>query len=173
MDSWPGALAIIHSLRPLTFLQHGTCPACRHAFLDIPPPSDSDTESEDGDYIPDEDEDDMDTEDDLDFEPEVDWDTFAEMDEEEEVDADLFDAYGAELDNLGLSESEGEGSSVDDDEHVSVTFDSASQTYVVNNTLPDIYHATTPPPNGIMQVYIGEDGRPVQGPGSSSPASKH
>ncbi|KAI0701168.1 hypothetical protein BC835DRAFT_266150 [Cytidiella melzeri] len=31
---------------------HGTCPACRHTFLDIRPMFDSDDESSDGDYIP-------------------------------------------------------------------------------------------------------------------------
>ncbi|KAG6817449.1 hypothetical protein H0H87_008617 [Tephrocybe sp. NHM501043] len=35
---------------------HGNCPTCRHAFLDIRPPSDSDDESSDGgEYIPGED----------------------------------------------------------------------------------------------------------------------
>lgn len=33
---------------------HGTCPTCRHPFLDIQPPSDSDDESSDGgEYLPD------------------------------------------------------------------------------------------------------------------------
>ncbi|KAG5715825.1 hypothetical protein E4T56_gene17066 [Termitomyces sp. T112] len=40
---------------------HGNCPTCRHIFLDIRPPSDSDNESSDGgEYIPDEDFDDED-----------------------------------------------------------------------------------------------------------------
>ncbi|KAG6814215.1 hypothetical protein H0H92_000892 [Tricholoma furcatifolium] len=40
---------------------HGNCPTCRHKFLDISPPSESDDESSDGgEYIPDEDFDDED-----------------------------------------------------------------------------------------------------------------
>ncbi|KDQ64265.1 hypothetical protein JAAARDRAFT_52239 [Jaapia argillacea MUCL 33604] len=58
---------------------HGTCPTCRHTFLDIRPPSDSDDESSDGgEYIPHtnpssdfEDEDDLDL--DLELEAEVDY----------------------------------------------------------------------------------------------------
>jgi hypothetical protein len=36
-------------------LQHGICPACRHPFLDIKPPSESDDESSDGgEWLPEE-----------------------------------------------------------------------------------------------------------------------
>ncbi|PSR75031.1 hypothetical protein PHLCEN_2v9361 [Hermanssonia centrifuga] len=107
--------------------RHGTCPACRHTFLDVKPPSDSDNESSDGDYIPgddeDEDEDDgfLDTDgftdtDEFDFEVgmDIDGDGFhdyeVELDEDIEVDADL-DAWGVaedgNMDNLGLSDGYG------------------------------------------------------------------
>ncbi|EGN93086.1 hypothetical protein SERLA73DRAFT_163758 [Serpula lacrymans var. lacrymans S7.3] len=33
---------------------HGSCPTCRHSFLDVQIPVDSDGESSDGDYMPDE-----------------------------------------------------------------------------------------------------------------------
>ena len=49
------------------FSQHGTCPACRHAFADIRPATEFDGEaSEDDDYEPDEEEDDGFTDEDLD-----------------------------------------------------------------------------------------------------------
>lgn len=115
-------------------MQHGTCPACRHAFLDVAPLSDSDTESEDGDYIPDDD-DEMDTEDDFDFEP--DWDMVDETDEEE-VDADLLDQPHAELDNLGLSDGEGSDSPSEGD--LAVSFDSESQSYVMDSASFHLHH---------------------------------
>jgi hypothetical protein len=37
------------------YMQHGTCPACRHVFLDIRQRDESDSESSDGDYVPGED----------------------------------------------------------------------------------------------------------------------
>ena len=37
-------------------MQHGTCPACRHLFLDIEPAPDMEYDSSDGDYEPEEDE---------------------------------------------------------------------------------------------------------------------
>jgi len=44
---------------PHFFFQHGNCPTCRHTFLDIRLPSESDDESSDGgEYIPDDDFDD-------------------------------------------------------------------------------------------------------------------
>lgn len=46
--------------------QHGTCPACRHSFLDVNPVSESDNESSDEDYIPGED--DFDEDEDIEFE---------------------------------------------------------------------------------------------------------
>lgn len=36
----------------LTLIQHGSCPTCRHSFLELP--AESDDESSDGEYIPDE-----------------------------------------------------------------------------------------------------------------------
>ncbi|GJE84983.1 C3HC4-type zinc finger protein [Phanerochaete sordida] len=45
--------------------RHGTCPACRHTFLDVQPVSESDGESSDGDYVPDYD--DWDDDEDVDF----------------------------------------------------------------------------------------------------------
>ena len=56
----------------LTASQHGTCPACRHTFLDVKPLSESDGESSDGDYIPGED--DYDEDEDLDIEWDLDFD---------------------------------------------------------------------------------------------------
>ena len=44
---------------PLTcslLLQHGTCPTCRHSFLDVRPLSESDYGTSDGDYSPGEEE---------------------------------------------------------------------------------------------------------------------
>jgi hypothetical protein len=47
--------------------QHGTCPTCRHPFLEIKPPSESDDESSDGgEWLPTE-EDDLDDGDDFDM----------------------------------------------------------------------------------------------------------
>jgi hypothetical protein len=41
--------------------QHGTCPACRHLFLDITPPTESDDESSDGgEWLPSSNEDESD-----------------------------------------------------------------------------------------------------------------
>ncbi|KAF9462598.1 hypothetical protein BDZ94DRAFT_1260799 [Collybia nuda] len=46
--------------------RHGSCPTCRHSFLDIRPPSESDDESSDGgEYIPNEQEDEFDDDDDV------------------------------------------------------------------------------------------------------------
>ncbi|KIP07680.1 hypothetical protein PHLGIDRAFT_117858 [Phlebiopsis gigantea 11061_1 CR5-6] len=46
--------------------RHGTCPTCRHSFLDVKPVSESDYESSDEDYIPGED--DFDEDEDIEFE---------------------------------------------------------------------------------------------------------
>jgi hypothetical protein len=40
----------------LISLQHGSCPTCRNIFLDVRPPCESDGESSDGDYFPNEEE---------------------------------------------------------------------------------------------------------------------
>ncbi|CAL1701092.1 unnamed protein product [Somion occarium] len=58
--------------------RHGTCPACRHTFLDVKPLSESDYGSSDGDYVPGE-EDEEDDEDGF-----LDYEAFTE---EEEMDA--------------------------------------------------------------------------------------
>ncbi|KAG7449315.1 uncharacterized protein BT62DRAFT_992354 [Guyanagaster necrorhizus] len=56
---------------------HGSCPTCRHIFLDIRPPSESDDESSDGgEYIPNDDEDDEA------FYGEVEYEDFIEVDED-------------------------------------------------------------------------------------------
>jgi hypothetical protein len=73
-------------------LQHGSCPTCRHIFLDIRPPSESDGESSDGDYNYEDEEDveeelevdEMDLDEDEDMDGEEEWDdrdtTFSEAD---------------------------------------------------------------------------------------------
>ncbi|KAH7916078.1 hypothetical protein BJ138DRAFT_1140143 [Hygrophoropsis aurantiaca] len=64
---------------------HGSCPTCRHPFLDIQPITDSDAESSDDDYIPEDDDEDEDDfvglEDDIEFDVE-------EMDLDLDVDLD-------------------------------------------------------------------------------------
>lgn len=110
-------------------LQHGTCPTCRHSFLDIKPLTESDFESDDDDYIPedeDEEEDDafMDTEDDWDFDADGDMDTDVRGDldiaDEEEVDADLWEDHDDDMDNMGLSDGYGSESYSEGDLTVSV-----------------------------------------------------
>ncbi|KAJ3830574.1 hypothetical protein F5880DRAFT_1514587 [Lentinula raphanica] len=66
---------------------HGSCPSCRHVFLNIRQPSESDEElSDDDEYLPNEDEEDED--------PMTDADDFYEMDEfgleMEEVDLNMY-----------------------------------------------------------------------------------
>ncbi|KAI0368083.1 hypothetical protein BV20DRAFT_485864 [Pilatotrama ljubarskyi] len=102
--------------------RHGSCPSCRNVFSSIRPPSDSDVESSDGDYVPGDDEEDdeedgffdsdgfMDTEsvfDDMDIEEDVDVD--ADVDINEDVDGDLWEdnAADAGVDNWGLSDGDG------------------------------------------------------------------
>lgn len=64
---------------PHVTIQHGSCPTCRHIFLEIRPPSDSDGESSDGDYFPNEEEDEE--EDDFIIESDADVDFDFEVDE--------------------------------------------------------------------------------------------
>ncbi|KAF5387818.1 hypothetical protein D9615_000370 [Tricholomella constricta] len=60
-----GAQSTLDRFELLTFSQHGNCPTCRHTFLDIRPPSESDEESSDGgEYIPDERDEEFEDEDD-------------------------------------------------------------------------------------------------------------
>ncbi|OBZ77135.1 hypothetical protein A0H81_03716 [Grifola frondosa] len=122
---------------PLTFTaQHGSCPACRNVFSSIKPPSDSDNESSDGDYIPgddeDEDEDDafLDTDGFTEYEFDADemeldgeFDTDVDEDEDAVVDMSVYLDFDASADiavwdnaregvdegmvNWGLSDGEG------------------------------------------------------------------
>lgn len=59
--------------------QHGSCPSCRHVFSSVRPPSDSDNESSDGDYVPGDDEED--DEDDGFFDSDGFMDTESEFDD--------------------------------------------------------------------------------------------
>jgi hypothetical protein len=69
-----------------SYLQHGSCPTCRHPFLDIKPYTESDAESSDDEYFPDEDEDEED-----DF---FGMDEFDDELEVEEMEVDLDDIWG-------------------------------------------------------------------------------
>ncbi|KAH9948349.1 hypothetical protein B0H21DRAFT_733867 [Amylocystis lapponica] len=73
----------------------GTCPACRDVFLDIYPPSESDNESSDGDYVPGEDEEEEEEEEEEDgF---FDGDGFEDTEDEFEVDRmdmEVFAGFG-------------------------------------------------------------------------------
>lgn len=73
------------------FFQHGTCPTCRHTFLDVKPISESDNESSDDDYIPHDEEFEDEDEDEDDFE-------FTDDDGDDESD------FSLELDPRGLDE---------------------------------------------------------------------
>jgi len=92
---------------PLTHssLQHGSCPTCRHVFLDIRPPSESDDESSDGgEYIPTEHDDDFD---DLDDEAFVATDEFSDAVDFEVEDMELdpsheWDNEDQDIDEDGL-----------------------------------------------------------------------
>jgi hypothetical protein len=79
--------------------QHGSCPTCRHPFLDIKPYTESDAESSDGDYIP---EDDEEEEDDF-----FGVDEFEHDIEVEEMEVDLDDIWGYDDSNED-DESDGE-----------------------------------------------------------------
>ncbi|PIL36958.1 hypothetical protein GSI_00650 [Ganoderma sinense ZZ0214-1] len=59
--------------------RHGSCPSCRHVFSSVRPPSDSDNESSDGDYVPGDDEED--DEDDGFFDSDGFMDTESEFDD--------------------------------------------------------------------------------------------
>ncbi|KAJ8593297.1 hypothetical protein M405DRAFT_859064 [Rhizopogon salebrosus TDB-379] len=78
---------------------HGSCPTCRHPFLDIKPYTESDAESSDGDYIP---EDDEEEEDDF-----FGVDEFEHDIEVEEMEVDLDDIWGYDDSNED-DESDGE-----------------------------------------------------------------
>ncbi|KAF7798925.1 hypothetical protein EIP86_010153 [Pleurotus ostreatoroseus] len=135
---------------------HGTCPTCRHAFLDIKPLTDSDFESSDEDYVPGDDEEEeddvfMDTEDDWDFD-DVEYDAHDGFDtaDEQEVDADLWEDHNDGLDNLGLSDGYGSESYSEGELAVSLEGDS----YVVDGA----------------KVYTAEDENAVQGASTSANA---
>ncbi|KAK1224396.1 hypothetical protein PQX77_012692 [Marasmius sp. AFHP31] len=67
---------------------HGNCPTCRHIFLDIRPPSDSDDESSDGgEYMPNPDEDD----DESIYNYDIDTDPLTDADDQGSVDTDGMD----------------------------------------------------------------------------------
>ncbi|KAI1786686.1 hypothetical protein LXA43DRAFT_1032914 [Ganoderma leucocontextum] len=117
--------------------RHGSCPSCRHVFSSVRPPSDSDNESSDGDYVPGDDEeddeddgfldsdgfmetesvlDDMDIEDDLSVgahgdisEFDVDVDLDIDLWEEEEADVNMEDSNWGLSDGASDSVSEVEG----------------------------------------------------------------
>jgi len=81
----------------LIHVQHGSCPTCRDIFLDIRPPCESDGESSDGDYFPNEEEDEEE-------------DDFFDGDGEDEFEVDEMD-LDVDLDEIwedsGLMEREG------------------------------------------------------------------
>lgn len=63
VDTWPSKLNLPYDLLPthgLHVMQHGTCPACRHLFLEFQP--EWEVESSDGDFVPGETDDEMDYE---------------------------------------------------------------------------------------------------------------
>ncbi|KAI9001385.1 hypothetical protein BD414DRAFT_533131 [Trametes punicea] len=102
--------------------RHGSCPSCRHVFSSIQPPSDSDNESSDGDYVPGDDEEDdeddgffdsdgfMETEsvfDDMAIEEDIEVNTDIDMDEDVDVELWEDDAADASMENWGLSDGDG------------------------------------------------------------------
>jgi hypothetical protein len=101
-----------------SYLQHGSCPTCRHVFLDIRPPSESDDESSDGgEYLPDEHDDDVD---DVDEEAFIATDEFSDAAEyeAEEMDLDLgneWDHEAQEIDDDGLEWAALVSEGIDDD----------------------------------------------------------
>ncbi|KAG6861002.1 hypothetical protein C0995_005022 [Termitomyces sp. Mi166 len=136
---------------------HGSCPTCRHVFINIRPPSDSDNESSDGgEYVPDEDFDDeddgfMDADD---FSDVIDYTTDDmgydghEWDENDNRDTDMEDIEIAGVDGeseWGLTDGESSLASedvdvlfmmneVDDERHAEGVFPSSAQ---VGITLAD------------------------------------
>jgi len=106
--------------------QHGSCPTCRHIFLDIRPPSESDDESSDGgEYIPGIDDDHTDgfSDADADFDGDADLDIVGdpaefgldemgmEFDTDDiwDMDTDMEDGSSAYADVSGLEEDAGDG----------------------------------------------------------------
>ncbi|OJA17022.1 hypothetical protein AZE42_00609 [Rhizopogon vesiculosus] len=77
---------------------HGSCPTCRHPFLDLKPYTESDAESSDGEYIP---EDDEEEEDDF-----FGVDEFEDEFEVEEMEVDLDDIWGYDEADESDNESE-------------------------------------------------------------------
>ena len=108
------------------FLKHGTCPACRHVFLDIRPISESDGESSDGDYIPDEDEDE---DDDWDFEPASEWGV-SDYEMEDSTTQDRWIDEDGETPDIGMSSGSRSSDSLEDSD-VAVSFD--GEAYVLDS----------------------------------------
>jgi hypothetical protein len=94
---------LCHDFLAKPSLQHGSCPTCRHVFLDIRPPSESDDESSDGgEYVPHEHDDDFD-----------DFDDDAFIATDEFSDAAEFEVEEMELDRS--NEWDNEDQDVDED----------------------------------------------------------
>jgi hypothetical protein len=90
--------------QPLSLSQHGSCPTCRHPFLDVTPPSDTDEESSDGEYFPESSEVDEDEDEDDDEDGDEDGDEDEEEEEDDGFSDQDPDAYGGEiLDDLDIS----------------------------------------------------------------------
>jgi hypothetical protein len=87
-------------------MQHGTCPSCRHMYLDIRPPTDSDDESDGGEYIPDED--DIEFEDAA-FEPEAFSSEVEELENDPIDDLEMYMAW----EGPSYPESDGNASDID------------------------------------------------------------
>ncbi|KAG6821239.1 hypothetical protein H0H93_002349 [Arthromyces matolae] len=99
---------------------HGNCPTCRHVFLDIRPPSESDDESSDGgEYIPDDlDEDDQFSDAFGYTTDEMDYDA-PEWDDRDERDTDMDDVvFGGADDDSEWGLTDGESSMASEDVHV-------------------------------------------------------
>ncbi|KAK7696048.1 hypothetical protein QCA50_000689 [Cerrena zonata] len=73
--------------------RHGTCPACRHTFLDVKPLSESEYESSDGDYIPGEDDEEEEEEEEDGF---LDTDGFTDYEDEFDIEMEdpMHSTYG-------------------------------------------------------------------------------
>lgn len=131
MDTGAGEFLVLDSFHQPHSPQHGTCPACRHTFLDVKPISDSDNESSDGDFIPDDEDDEEDDfgypdrEDDW-FDSADEWDDEVEMD----VDDDGFDRHDEAEANPWLLDEASAVSVSDPDVVVSYT----GVSYIVEST---------------------------------------
>ncbi|KAJ3557515.1 hypothetical protein NM688_g1436 [Phlebia brevispora] len=112
--------------------RHGTCPACRHAFLDVKPISDSDNESSDGDFIPD---DEDEEEDDFEYaEREDDWfDSADEWDDEVDMDVDRDGFDRDEEDEVNADLWEGEASVGVGLNNPDIAVSYTGLTYIVDN----------------------------------------